>query len=214
MARRKETKPYSPKYEKRVILFVDFLAFKDHVARTVTEPRYLASVVEAMKIIGEIGAGDKEFNRSQRVTQFSDSVVVSFRIEESSAVFWLLLDIVYATLDLVTKGFLVRGAVTVGDLRHTKEILVGPAMVEAYELESKHANFPRVLIDEKVIAVARRARKDDHSPEEEEKHVREFMTRFPGELYIVRSLPAFLGINNSDQARRACLRQTLRAAGR
>ena len=74
-------------------------------------------------------------------------------------------------------GFLVRGALTVGDLYHSDRHVVGPAMVEAYRLESKVAKVPRIIIDEKVLAVARRSRGPDHSAKEAEGYVRAFMTK-------------------------------------
>jgi hypothetical protein len=173
----RKVKPCPPRYEKRVVLFIDFLGFKEHVVRTTKDPEFLAVLAAAMDVIGQIGADNQDLCRSQRVTQFSDSIVVSFRIEERSAVFWLLHDIATVVLDLARRGFLVRGAVTVGDLLHTKKHLVGPAMVEAYEHESKFAKFPRVLIDEKVLDVARKARSEDHSQKEEEEYARSFITR-------------------------------------
>lgn len=51
-------------------------------------------------------------------------------------------------LKLLTPAHLKRAViVTVGDLLHTERHLVSPAMVKAYELESKVAKFPRVLLD-------------------------------------------------------------------
>jgi hypothetical protein len=55
-------------------------------------------------------------------------------------------------MDLLTKDFFVRedffvrGGLTV-DLFHIREGLIfGPALVEAYELESRHAVHPRVVL--------------------------------------------------------------------
>ena len=163
------------KYETRITLFLDFLGFREHVARTTTDSEFLQRLVRAMDRIGKLAAEDKEFHESQRVTQFSDSVVVSYRIDEESAVFWLLNQIAFCVIDLVERGFLVRGALTVGELLHTSKYLVGPAMVEAYELESKVAKFPRVLVDEKILAVARSARQEHHGADEEEEYVRAFL---------------------------------------
>lgn len=40
-----------------------------------------------------------------------------------------------------------RGAVTVGAIHHDQHIVFGPALNRAYELESKVAFYPRILID-------------------------------------------------------------------
>jgi hypothetical protein len=163
-------------YERRLTLFIDFIGFKAHVQHTVADPKFLQRLVSAMDRVGEIASDDRAFHKSQRITQFSDCIVVSYRVEEESAVFWLLNEIAFCVIDLVERGFLLRGALTVGDLLHTAKHVVGPAMVEAYELESKVANFPRILIEGKVLAVAKGARKEGHTAREEQDYVRAFMT--------------------------------------
>lgn len=176
VAPRPEITP-EPRYEERLILFLDFLGFKELVDRSTHEPGFLRQLVAAMDVIAGIGADLGDIFRSQQVTQFSDSVVVSYAVTERSAVFQLLNEIAIAVVRLAERGFLVRGAVTVGSLYHTQHRLVGPAMNAAYGLESKVAVNPRVLIDEKVLQVARRARSRQHSAREEEAYARHFMTR-------------------------------------
>jgi hypothetical protein len=168
--------PRRPRYERRFILFLDFLGFRELVKRTAKEDDLLPHMVKAMDRVGEIGSDDAEFYRSQQITQFSDSIVVSYRVEESSAVFDLLNGIAFCVIDLVERGFLLSGGVAVGDVLHTRKHLVGPAMVAAYDLESKIANFPRIILDPQLLKVARAARKDDHTEDEEEKYVRDFLT--------------------------------------
>ena len=174
---KKTRKKRSPRYEQRIVLFIDFLGFKEIVERTRDDRPFLAHLVKAMDRVGQIGRDNKEFSKSQRITQFSDCIVVSYNVNECSAVFWLLNEVAFCVIDLVERGFLLRGALTVGDLLHTRTHIVGPAMVAAYELESKVAKFPRILIDLGVLAVARRARSELHSPDEEAEYVKGFMTK-------------------------------------
>lgn len=171
----KKKKP--PRYQKRLVLFLDFLGFKEHVERSAREPAHLARLVAAMDVVGNIGASHKGVLKSQKVTQFSDSIVVSYKVSEPSAVFLLLNEIAFGVLDLAERGFLVRGGVAVGKLYHSKRHVVGPAMNEAYRLESKVAKHPRVLIDPKVLDVARAARRSEHSPDDEAGYVSDFMTK-------------------------------------
>lgn len=165
------------RYEQRVVLFIDFLGFKEIIERTKNDNSLLENLVAAMDRIGAIGLGDEEFSKSQRITQFSDCIVVSFHVDERSGVFWLLNEIAFCVIDLLERGFLLRGALTVGDLLHTGKHIVGPAMVAAYEMESKVAKYPRVLIDPSVLDVARKARSELHSPEQEANYVKSFMTQ-------------------------------------
>jgi hypothetical protein len=171
-------------YEERLILFIDFLGFKELVDATVSNANELDRLVEALAVLREVGM-EQEVFPTQQMTHFSDSVALSFRIDEPSAVFWLLTQIGLAILALAERGYLVRGAVTVGPLYHTEDILVGPAMVSAYHMESKVAIYPRVIVDPAIIEIARENRSDIHHPDEEEKYVRSGLaTADDGQLWI------------------------------
>lgn len=160
-------------YERRLILFIDFLGFKELVATTADDAAALTRLLAALDDIGRLGEAD--IFRSQRVTQFSDSVVMSYRVTEQSGVFWMINAIALTIISLADRGYLLRGAVTIGDLHHTRRHVVGPAMVRAYEMESQLARFPRVIVDPAVIRLARRHRQDSHSPADEEGYVRSFI---------------------------------------
>jgi hypothetical protein len=171
-------------YENRLVLFVDFLGFKDLVERTRDDPKLIQRIVSAMDNFREI-ADTQEFYRTQRVTQFSDCVVVSYVIDEESAVFDLILHIGLVVLELAERGFLLRGAVTVGPLLHTKDHLLGPAMVRAYELESRVAKYPRVIVDPTVLNLANARPASHHTGEEELAYVKGFLRKdIDGQLFV------------------------------
>ena len=173
MAKKSKNKKL-PSYEDRLILFIDFLGFSEIVGKTAADDKALHGLVKAMDRLGEIG--ESTLLASQKVTQFSDSIVASYRITEPSAVFHLLNAIAFCVVDLAYMGYLVRGGVTVGKLYHTGKHVVGPAMIDAYHLESKLAQVPRVVIDEKLLAVARNYRDEMHTEEDEAEYASHFMT--------------------------------------
>ena len=91
---------------------------------------------------------------------FSDTLVLASPLDdggdEEAAVTELLLDAARLQLDLVTAGFFARGGLSLG-LFHVREGLIfGPALVEAYALESRHAVHPRVVISKEAEAVIAR----------------------------------------------------------
>lgn len=167
--------PKTKSYERRLILFVDFLGFKEIVDRTATDPEALRKLLWAMQQLRAIG--DDAMSKSQRFQQFSDCVVLSFKVKEPSGVFYLLNDIGLATITLASAGFLLRGAVTVGDLYHDDDFLVGPAMVRAYELESRTAKFPRIIIDPDALEVGRSNRSNRHTRREESAYLESFLLK-------------------------------------
>jgi hypothetical protein len=49
----------------------------------------------------------------------------------------------------LSSGILLRGGMCIGDLYYEKDIVFGPALVKAYELETNLAVFPRIVVDAK-----------------------------------------------------------------
>jgi hypothetical protein len=91
---------------------------------------------------------------------FSDTLVLASPLDaggdEEAAVTELVLDAARLQLDLLTAGFFARGGLSLG-LFHVREGLIfGPALVEAYELESRHAVHPRVVLSKEAEAVIAR----------------------------------------------------------
>ncbi len=171
-----------PQYEQRLVLFLDILGFREIVDGTVGDPKALQAVIAAVDSISELREPD--IHESKQVSQFSDSIVVSFAISEESAVFWLVNDVALTIVSLVGQGFLLRGGVTIGEMVHTEEYLLGPALVRAYEMESKEAINPRVIFDPEILNVARRYHGDQHSPEQEVQYVLDLLTEdADGKLY-------------------------------
>lgn len=195
------TRGPAPQYEDRLILFIDFLGFKEVVGTTTSDPAALGRLIDALNEIGSMG--DMPAVESQRVTQFSDSVVLSYAINEESGAFWMINEIALTVISLVFRGYLLRGAVTIGPLYHEDRHVVGPAMVAAVEMESKIACFPRVIVDPAVIQLARRHRREGHSAREEEQYVRSFISEdADGQLFIDyvswNSVVAVAGADDED----------------
>lgn len=171
------------RYEERLILFIDFLGFKEIVGKTASDPAALTRLIEALNDIGRMGEHDAF--ASQRMTQFPDSVVLSYAANEESGSFWMIHEIALSVMMLAQRGYLLRGALTVGPLYHEDRHVIGPAMVRAVKMESKVACFPRVIVDQAVIKLARRHRREGHSPKDEEGYVRSFIDEDKdGQLFI------------------------------
>src|ERR1035437_1529526 len=162
-------------YEQRVILFLDFLGFKEIVEKTTTDPKRLAALLRAIRFVTVLKPDEADIGK--QVSQFSDSVVVSYPVSETSSVFTLVYDVALLIIDLADAGFLVRGAITFGLLIHADEYLVGPAMLRAYEMESKEAKYPRVLIDPRIVKIAWKYHAPQNSPKVEADYVRDLMTK-------------------------------------
>ena len=157
-------------YEDRYCLFLDILGFKEVVEQsaaskatplTGSQTLRLGGVYFGLKQIADslnykqvlVGKSGKKKPSSRVVTQFSDSVVVSYRVGEVGGLANMLYDVLHLQLALVQRGLLIRGAITQGPLHHDKDFVFGPALNEAAELE-KVAMYPRVIVDRELLSKA------------------------------------------------------------
>ena len=164
-------------YEKRLILFMDFLGFREVVADTKDNEQSLVRLISAMNVLRDVVKDDELLSNSQCITQFSDSIVMSYRVSEPSGVYDMLYSMALSFMSIIDCGFLLRGAITMGDLYHTERHLVGPAMVKAYDMESNCAKYPRIIIDPSVVSIARENPAHHHEPDQEERYVRDFLKK-------------------------------------
>jgi hypothetical protein len=53
---------------------------------------------------------------------------------------------------LISEGVFIRGGITIGELIHQDSgIIMGPALIDAYELEKNCAIYPRIVLSDKLI---------------------------------------------------------------
>lgn len=128
-------------YEQRAVLFLDVLGFK----RLVDEHQE-DLIEEALEII----CG--QYQSNYEVSAFSDNMAVSLPFRHGYELAELIQFASSITLHLLHKGVLSRGGIAVGALRHKGNFVYGPALVEAYRLESKVANYPRIVLAKDAVA--------------------------------------------------------------
>jgi hypothetical protein len=177
-------------YEDRLVAFIDILGFKNLVGETVDAKGVentdkIAHLYESYEIIQQNWSDLQGLSESKRVTIFSDCVVVSVKVSETSQIFWTLLEIKHLIMQLVWRGILVRGALVRGKLIHDTNKVFGPALVEAYLLESKAAHYPRVILDRSLVKSASEARAPDHTIKDEENHIKALLEQDSDGMYYI-----------------------------
>lgn len=185
------------KYEQRIVAFLDILGFKSLLDETIDKDgndieAKIDSVISAYQAIRDVwdlddSSGLAEYKKtdSKQVSIFSDSIVVSFNVNDPSQVFYTLLEIKHVIMLLLSRGILCRGAVAIGKFIHTENYLFGPALVEAYTLESKAAMYPRVILDSSVIEAGSEYSAFHHRPKTEEEYVRSLLEQDSDGMYYV-----------------------------
>lgn len=133
------------RYEQRAVLFLDVLGFK----RLIKDGR--EDLIEQAL---EITTAQCQSNIT--TSAFSDCMVVSMAFVRGVELSELIGFASSLVLQLLHVGILSRGGIAVGELRHEGGVVYGPALIEAYELESKVACYPRVVLARDAIAKALR----------------------------------------------------------
>lgn len=138
-------------YEERVVAFIDILGFSSLIKNKKEGIDKIIEVVENMqRIAKEVGAEDEpkyDFYYDRQVSVFSDSIVISYK-NVGPAEYYLVRELMVLQTILLYNDILVRGGVTIGGLYHKGSVVIGPALINAYEIESKVAIYPRIVFYE------------------------------------------------------------------
>ena len=142
-------KPRKGIYEQRVLAYLDVLGWSQLVRRSDRDRRVLQPVIEAlewMQRVKRTAAAAKVARRMERaptktvpheVAQFSDCVAISCSPDPTSiqSVLYMVQQFTNRLLLHCDPVVYVRGAIVVGSLFHRDNIILGPALVDAYHLE-------------------------------------------------------------------------------
>jgi hypothetical protein len=145
-------------YQKAIVPFIDILGFGDAVKQSDADSinRVLDKVQKSTSplILDE----DNKKDDHAEVISFSDSIVRIRKIETKNnqkypkgMLFQELVSLVQAQGELIDFDIIIRGGVSVGDIYISGGRVFGPGLIQAYELESKYALYPRIIIDPRLI---------------------------------------------------------------
>jgi hypothetical protein len=117
-------------------------------------------VAKVLNIARKFSAPDQEVAQlyGWKFVNFSDLIVRAVHIKTETnelvkigLVFHELLELANIQVNLIAKGVLVRGSLTIGPIAVEDGLVFGPALAHAYMLESKTAVFPRIVVEDLVL---------------------------------------------------------------
>lgn len=133
-------------YEDRAVLFFDILGFKGLV-----EAGREVEIFEVLQISQDIKQGYPfDGFGAMEISAFSDSIIVSAKVDDGIGLARVVQYAGYLAWKYLDLGILTRGGVAVGKMHHKNGVAFGPALLKAYDLESKLAIFPRILTSSDV----------------------------------------------------------------
>lgn len=145
------------KYEKKILVFFDVLGFKNMVQRKYKDkPEKIKEILNTMHVLSSP-------SYTSELIIFSDSVINILEIKpkynKHGQTFTDYLSVIFNDIATIQVnmfglyGVLIRGSIVIGDIYYEGEnnLLFGPALVDAYELESKYSIYPRFLIGKSIV---------------------------------------------------------------
>lgn len=153
-------------YDKALLVYLDILGFRDLITDAGNDELKVAKVLKVLRTIRtQFSEGGRYINEPGEKPQsvfkainFSDLTLRITKMEPNADLIdylnWEILNLAGKQCDLACEGILLRGALTVADLYSNDDYVFGPALVKSYEIESKSAVFPRIVIDNQVLRMA------------------------------------------------------------
>lgn len=149
------------KFENCFVAYVDLLGFKNKVLGNPRNQEALSVLKDSLKICASFPSGGKKaslgdggYRKIDVQSRFFSDTVVLFMKESPDNLSHLLFMIRYLQDKLWEKELCMRGAITHGEMYwpKTKEkgITLGKALIEAHELESNVAIYPRIILSEGI----------------------------------------------------------------
>lgn len=134
-------------YKKKIVLFMDILGFKEIIEKK--NPQEIAQILSSIKQILPLG---KDLQTGYKMTQFSDSVILSFDIPEDKNIAGILC-VLHSLLIVLVQSYdiLLRGGMCIGEIYHEDPFVFGPAVNKAYKMESEEAKYPRIIVDKEIM---------------------------------------------------------------
>ncbi|MBI3583428.1 MAG: hypothetical protein HY096_05690 [Nitrospinae bacterium] len=181
------------KYEIKIISLIDILGFRNIISETTDgkgndSEEDIENTYHIFSTIRKsLGLDNPKcyFEKSKVITQFSDSIVISFLYSEESGIFHNLFNIQLLIMELLKYKILCRGAVTLGKIIHTNDMLFGPGFIKAYDTESKAALFPRVILDETILTIGKQFHSSHHAPEHELNSINSIISKDTDDMYYI-----------------------------
>lgn len=155
------------------VCFIDILGFSNMITNEFGKGKGEELFENFYSIITDIYKWMKETNKiNGEIKIFTDNIVLGkpIRDDGESELGSIFTTISAYQLQLALEGMFVRGGITTGLHYMDDDIVFGPALIEAYNLESKEANVPRVILSESAVELVhdhvKYYSKDFESPQE------------------------------------------------
>ncbi len=145
-------KAIQKKYTNKLIAFLDILGIKQLIEDNRNGNEHIAiDKIEEMRKIVSTSADISDSIEELNYLYISDSFV--FVCTPKSVISLIELLATIQTRIINECNFLLRGAITIGDaiVEEDAKFIIGPAYIQAFELQEDDAIYPRIIVDKSVV---------------------------------------------------------------
>lgn len=155
-----------------LVAWIDLLGFKEQLKSADTEEKLQEAYRRIKRVHTEfdkVSPGDEAERKvllGKQVIALSDGLVIALNLEPDApdADIWTLYDKIgfcleglkMAQTQCAFRGDFVRGAVAIGSFWFEEDILLSPALVEAYEVETHLAKNPVIVLKRSLVEALRK----------------------------------------------------------
>ncbi len=143
-----------PEMIESVVCYIDILGFTKLVEESCHNGKGNDLLKKMNNAINEYFEIIKPIDDSSgRIKVFTDNAVIGRPIfdDGESELGHTFINFSAYQFALALEGFFVRGAITIGDFYINQQIAFGPALLEAYGLESTKTSEPRIILSDSAI---------------------------------------------------------------
>ena len=142
------------KQKKYLVAFLDFLGASKKMTSPEESEIFLNQINEIYKKTTETLDIFNKVAYQAEYRIFSDNIVLAIEYKQEKLQDEIddiiAFSAMFQALSL-TKGLLVRGAITCGNFYINKNFVYGDALVKSHAMESEVAIYPRIIVDEKIF---------------------------------------------------------------
>lgn len=146
----------NPKLLNSIVCFTDILGFSNLVAQTNNISQGNKLLKDLHGVLNTQYSSMREMNPNGQFKTFTDNIILAYPISEANdggemATGGILMSFIEYQLNMVLKEYFVRGGISNDFYYGDSDFAYGPALIEAYSLESNIAIYPRIILSEAMV---------------------------------------------------------------